>query len=92
MDLFSRETSNPLLGLAFNVLALYKLLILARVVTSWFPVDPRAGWYRLLYDVTEPVLSRVRRWIPPVGMLDLAPIGAFFLISIVALRLALLVR
>ncbi|HSH31440.1 MAG TPA: YggT family protein [Candidatus Saccharimonadales bacterium] len=54
-------------------------LILARVITSWIVPDPTAKpWSRLIYDLTEPVLAPVRRLLPGGGMIDLAPLVAFF--------------
>jgi len=43
-------------------------------VISWFP-PPSGGaatFYRLLMDLTEPVLAPLRRVIPPAGMFDLS--------------------
>ena len=64
---------------------LYVLLLVVRVVMSWFPISPNgpaetvAGF---LYMVTDPVLVPLRRLLPPVRMgamaLDLSPIVAFF--------------
>jgi len=63
------------------VLAAYMWLIVARVIIGWLPIR----WPRgvrplvvLIYDLTEPVISPVRRIVPtiPVGSgvgLDLSP-------------------
>ena len=41
---------------------------------SWFPTPPGgvATFYRILLDLTEPVLAPLRRVIPPAGMFDLS--------------------
>ncbi len=72
-----------------GLLQLYVLLIVLRVVMSWFPVSPSgtletvAGF---LYMLTDPVLGPLRRLLPPVRMgamaLDLSPIVAFFGLSV----------
>jgi YggT family protein len=74
--------------LCFLLTAAY-LILLARVILSWFPLDPdgvAAQIYRLLGVITEPVLGPMRRAIPPVRMgamgLDLSPLIAFFAIII----------
>ncbi len=61
----------------------------ARIILSWFPVEPGSGLasvYGFLYAVTEPLLGPIRRVIPPMGMggmgLDLSPLVVFFAISI----------
>jgi YggT family protein len=63
------------LGLAFV------LVIILRIVLSWFPLDPDgfvASIFRLTIAVSEPVLGPIRRALPPVRMggfgLDLSPI------------------
>jgi YggT family protein len=60
---------------------LYIIAIFARIVVSWFPVQPGSGFasvVRFLYTITEPVLGPVRRAVPAMRMggmgLDLSPI------------------
>ncbi len=61
---------------------LLSLAILARVVLSWFRVSPFNPIMRFLYQVTEPVLAPLRRYIPPLGMIDITPAVAIFLLQI----------
>ena len=56
------------------VFTVFSLLLLARILMSWFNPDPSSPIVRFLYNVTEPVLAPVRRILPPAGMLDLSPI------------------
>lgn len=39
--------------------------------------------YDILMSVTEPVLKRIRRYVPPLGGLDLSPLIAFFAINLI---------
>ena len=62
-------------------LNIYLVLIFARILLSWFPLDPNGTMATIagfLFTVTDPVLGPLRRAIPPVriGMaaLDLSPI------------------
>jgi YggT family protein len=56
-------------------LTLYMWLIVARALVSWVNPDPYNPIVRFLYSVTEPLMSRVRRWVPLVfGGLDLSPV------------------
>lgn len=59
------------------VVMLYIIAILGVIVLSWFPQAPDGPGQRvfeLLRRVTDPVLTPVRRLIPPVGgVLDLSP-------------------
>ena len=48
-------------------LSVYMWIIVIRAVLSWVNPDPYNPIVRLLYQVTEPVMARVRRWIPSGG-------------------------
>jgi YggT family protein len=65
------------------------VVILGRVIFSWF--DPRyaSPIGRFLYSVTEPMLAPIRRVLPSTGMLDLSPILLFLFLGIVAGALGL---
>ena len=57
------------------VLTLYMWIIVFRAVISWVNPDPYNKIVILLYRVTEPVLSRVRRILPWRNTgIDLSPI------------------
>jgi YggT family protein len=59
-------------------------LIIARALLSWFNPDPRNTLVQLIYYVTEPVLSPLRRIIPPLGMLDLSAFITIIVLGIAA--------
>ena len=72
-----------------RLLEAYLILMFARIILSWFPINPGSGMatvYGFLYSVTEPVLGPIRRVIPPIGAggmgLDLSPLVVFFAITI----------
>ena len=60
-------------------IAVYIILILAYILSSWFRL-PYSPWLnriqRFLYDVCEPYLRIFRRFVPPLGPLDLSPMIA----------------
>jgi YggT family protein len=62
----------------FNILS---LAILARVLLSWVSVNPFNPIVSLLDQITEPILGPLRRVIPPLGMIDITPIVALFLLQ-----------
>ncbi len=77
-----------ILGIIFQGLAmlvngictiLYWLLF-ARIVISWLPVDPYSSVVQYLRQVTDPILEPLKRIPIRIGMLDLTPIIAFFMI------------
>lgn len=50
------------------------LLLLARAVVSFLPLDPWNPVVQWLRRLTEPMLAPIRRFVPPVGGFDLSPI------------------
>jgi YggT family protein len=50
--------------------ALLWLLVLGRIVMSWVDPGGRSRLGAFLIQSTEPILSPVRRALPPTGMLD----------------------
>ena len=69
-----------LVSWAFGIL---QLAILVRVFSSLFRMSPYSPWVRWSYVLSEPILRPLRRIIPPMGMFDLSPLAAYFLIAIV---------
>ena len=77
-----------------RLLQAYLIIMFARIILSWFPVEPgsaMASVYQFLYALTEPVLGPIRRIIPPLGAggmgIDLSPIIVFFAITILQSRI-----
>jgi YggT family protein len=59
----------------------YQWILIARVVASWINADPYNPIVQFLYNVTEPVLERIRNFLPvTAGGFDLSPIIAFIAI------------
>jgi uncharacterized protein YggT (Ycf19 family) len=72
----------------------YVLVIFAYILTSWIrlPYSLNAV-QRFLYDVCEPYLRLFRRFIPPLGPLDLSPlVGVLVLFGVEQLVISLLGR
>jgi YggT family protein len=71
------------------LLQVYLLVMIGRIVLSWFPISgtgAMAGLQRFLFAITEPVLAPLRALLPPVRFgavgIDLSPIIVFFGINI----------
>jgi|LakMenEpi03Aug12_release.lakeMendotaPanAssembly.Ray.scaffolds.fasta_scaffold288016_2 YggT family protein len=78
------------MGLICGLLNLYGIIIILRVVSSWFPVNydsPFAPVVRVLVQLTEPVLAPVRRVLPMAGPFDFTPIVVLIIVNIVLPRL-----
>lgn len=71
------------------LLLVYWLIMLVRIISSWFPI-PFSGPIRRIMDVvyalTEPVMRPLRNMVPPLRMgaiaLDLSPILIFIVIGV----------
>jgi len=60
-----------------------RIALLVRVVSSWLPVSPYSKWIHWSYVVSEPILKPLRSVIPSIGMIDITPIIAYFLIGFI---------
>ncbi|MGH9102394.1 MAG: YggT family protein [Acidimicrobiales bacterium] len=76
------------------ILLAYELILLARIVLSWFPLSPGSPVWpasRVLHAVTEPVLAPIRRVLPPIGVggmgFDLSPIVVLVVLGVLINRL-----
>ena len=82
---------EDLAGYVYAIFVVYTILIIAYILSSLFFAFggrvPYARWSSALLgflrDVCEPYLSIFRRFIPPLGPLDLSPVIAIFLLQIV---------
>ena len=74
----------------------YILLLFAYILTSWIRL-PYRPWLnrvqRFLYDVCDPYLRIFRRFLPPLGPLDLSPmVGVVTLLIVQRILVSLLHR
>jgi len=83
----------PLLQVVNVALDLYKWVLVIWVILSWlvaFNVINERNQFvrtvgRALDGVVEPVLRRIRRYVPMFGNMDLSPVVAFLLILFIQL-------
>jgi YggT family protein len=59
------------------------LAIFVRVIMSWVPLRLPFGLNELVWNVTEPVLAPIRRYMPMAGGFDFSPFIALLLIQII---------
>lgn len=82
------------------LLQVYVILIIAYIVTNLIfslggriPYSSWSSWLLgFLRDVTEPYLSIFRRFIPPIGPIDVSPIVAILALQIVGQIIIGLIR
>jgi len=59
------------------------IIILLRVVVSWYSPRSTNMLVIILHRVTEPILAPLRRIIPRLGMFDFTPLVAIILIQVI---------
>jgi len=71
-----------MIGLIDFLADAYVMVIFARVILSWISHNPYHPIIRFIYQITEPPLALIRRYVPPLGGLDLSPLILFFAVLI----------
>ncbi len=68
-------------GLLNLVITLYVWVIIARAVISWVNADPYNPIVRMLCNLTDPVLYRLRQTLPMAfGGIDMSPVVALLIL------------
>ncbi len=79
--MFSFRSGNIL----FDLGEIYVIILFLRAILSWFPYDPTSplnAVRRVVFAITEPVLAPFRRFIPPIGMIDISFIVAILVVQL----------
>jgi YggT family protein len=71
------------IALSVYTVILFARIILSWVLMAWSPPPGMTPLIRVIYDLTEPILGFFRRYIPPVGGLDLSPLVIFLILAVV---------
>ena len=70
-----------ILSLLFTVLT---LAVIARALLSWFDPMMRYPISQVIVDLTEPIISPIRKVVPPIGRgIDLSPMIAVLLLQVI---------
>lgn len=64
------------------VFRLLYLAVLARILISWVNPDPYHPAVQFLYQITEPILQPIRKYMPRTGMIDFSPLVAIVLLEV----------
>lgn len=62
------------------VLNAYVWVVIARAVISWVNPDPYNPVVRFLRQATDPLLMKIRQFVPIIGGLDLSPVVLILII------------
>jgi YggT family protein len=76
--------------LRLGVVVVYNVFFIAllvRVLGSWFGAFRYSRWMRPAYALTDWLVEPLRRMLPPMGMFDLSPLAAWFVLWVIRLLL-----
>jgi YggT family protein len=68
-------------GLLQRLIQIYSWALIIYILMSWFPNARESSIGQFLSRICEPYLEPFRRFIPPLGMIDISPIVAFLVLN-----------
>ncbi|GHB15331.1 YggT family protein [Salinicola rhizosphaerae] len=69
-------------GVLNAILKIYFFALIIMIILSWVAPQASHPGALLVMQIVEPIMSPVRRVIPPLGMIDLSPIVVFIAINL----------
>lgn len=73
---------NMIVGIIATLIKYYSFALIIYILMSWFPNSRETGIGQFLARICEPYLEPFRRIVPPLGMIDISPIVAFFVLKL----------
>ncbi|MCZ8539458.1 YggT family protein [Psychrobacillus sp. FSL K6-2365] len=74
------------MGLVLSLISwgvqIYTYALIAYILMSWVPSIQQSGFGKFLGKICEPYLEPFRKIIPPLGMIDISPIVAIFVLNL----------
>ncbi|WP_071459372.1 YggT family protein [Bacillus massilinigeriensis] len=69
-----------LFSILVKLIEIYQWALIIYILMSWFPNARGTAIGKFLERICEPFLEPFRRIIPPIGMIDISPFVAFFVL------------
>ena len=69
-----------IINITFEILT---YIIFIRVILSWFSHNPYQPIIKLIYQISDTILSPIRNLVSPIGGIDISPIIAIFIIQMI---------
>ena len=74
-----------------GIIELYSIALIVYILMSWFPNARDTAIGRFLARICEPYLEPFRRFVPPIGMLDLSPLVALIVLNLARMGIGQLI-
>ncbi len=71
-----------IIDLLARLIDIYKWGLIIYILMSWFPNARSSSIGQFLGRICEPYLEQFRRFIPPIGMIDISPIVGFIVLNL----------
>ena len=75
---------NPLYQIISLAISAYSIVLVIYILMSWVPASRDTSFGRILEKIAEPYLSFFRKFIPPLGMIDISPIVALIALHLIS--------
>ncbi|ANU13618.1 hypothetical protein GPDM_09175 [Planococcus donghaensis MPA1U2] len=73
---------SVILNLILSAINIYFYILIVSVFMSWVPSIKESSFGQMISKITDPYLDIFRRFIPPIGMIDISPIVAIFTLNL----------
>lgn len=70
-------------SLVSTAFLIYRFMLIGYILMSWIPALQESAAGRFLETVCEPYLGFFRKFIPPIGMIDISPIVGLFVLMFI---------
>ncbi len=80
---FHISVASWFLGSVYHLCRILAFAIFIRAILSWFPVGRYTILVVLLDDVSEPILSPLRRIVPRLAVFDITPLVAVVILYVI---------
>lgn len=67
-------------SLLISLISIYRIVLIVYIFMSWFPNARESTVGQFIGSICEPYLEPFRRFIPPLGPLDISPIVAIIVL------------
>lgn len=79
---------DSILWLLYRVISqgvfIYQIALIIYILMSWVPASRETAFGRLLEKIAEPYLGIFRKFIPPLGAIDISPIVAIYALNLIS--------
>lgn len=83
---------DVVLSAVFWLFEIYYYALIVYILLSWLPGARDSSFGHFLARICDPYLEPFRRFIPPLGMIDISPIVAILVLRFAKIGLARLVQ